>query len=126
MRAIARIAEERIRKAAEEGAFVDLPGAGKPLDLREDAFVPEDLRMAYRMLKNAGCIPPELELQNEIMSLRTLVESIDDDQERLRALRVMNRKILELNLMRPARPVNLDAFPAYEQALFERLYKKKA
>nr|NIT03118.1 DUF1992 domain-containing protein [Candidatus Latescibacterota bacterium] len=52
MRAISRIAEERIRRAIEEGHFDNLENAGKPLDLEDDIWVPEDLRIAYRVLKN--------------------------------------------------------------------------
>jgi len=58
---IERLAEERIKQAQEEGAFDALPGRGRPLDLEDDAHVPEDLRLAWRVLKNAGCLPPELE-----------------------------------------------------------------
>ena len=54
------IAERRIQEAIERGEFDDLPGKGKPLHLGEDdRSVPEELRMAYRMLKNAGLLPPE-------------------------------------------------------------------
>ncbi|MBL8385205.1 MAG: DUF1992 domain-containing protein [Burkholderiales bacterium] len=56
-----RIAEERIGRAAAAGAFDDLPGAGRPLDLGDDLLVPPEVRMANRILKNAGCVPPELE-----------------------------------------------------------------
>ena len=60
-----KIIEERIRKAQLDGAFDDLPGAGKPLP-PEDMNIPEDIRLAYKILKNADCIPPELELRKEI------------------------------------------------------------
>ena len=38
-------------QAVSRGEFDDLPGAGRPLDLDHDPLVPEDLRLAYRMLK---------------------------------------------------------------------------
>ena len=50
---IERLAEERIKQAQDEGAFDALPGRGRPLALDDDAHVPEDLRMAWRVLKNA-------------------------------------------------------------------------
>jgi len=40
------------------GDFDGLPGAGRPLVLDDDPLVPEDLRLAYRILKNAGFVPP--------------------------------------------------------------------
>lgn len=116
MRVFEKIAEERIRKAMEEGAFEGLPGTGRPLTLEDDRWVPEDLRMAYRVLKNAGCLPPELELRKEIMGLRELMETIDDDRERLCRLRELNYKILRLGMMRE-RPMSLEC----EERILERL-----
>jgi hypothetical protein len=61
MLALEWIAERRIAEAVSQKAFDDLPGAGRPLDLDDDALVPEDLRMAHRVLKNAGLVPREVE-----------------------------------------------------------------
>ena len=80
------IIESKIAEAQRAGAFDDLPGAGKPLDLTEDKLVPEDLRMAYRILKNAGFVPAEIEERNEAASLRKLVAATADTPERRRAL----------------------------------------
>lgn len=54
------IAERKIAEAIANGELDDLPGAGKPLELDDDALIPEDLRMAYRILKNAGYAPEEI------------------------------------------------------------------
>jgi Domain of unknown function (DUF1992) len=64
-----RIAEARIREAIEQGVFENLPGAGKPLNLEEYFNTPEDLRMAFSILKNANCAPPEVELLKEVSRL---------------------------------------------------------
>ena len=56
-----KIVEQRIREAQEKGEFDDLAGHGKPLALEDDRHIPEDLRLAYKILKNAGCLPPEVE-----------------------------------------------------------------
>ncbi len=61
MLALELIAERKIAEAVERGDFDDLPGRGRPLAIEEDPLVPEDLRMAYRILKNAGYVPAELE-----------------------------------------------------------------
>ena len=54
------LAERRIEEAIARGEFDDLPGAGRPLDLDdEDPLLPEELRLAYPILKNAGCLPAE-------------------------------------------------------------------
>jgi hypothetical protein len=55
------IAERKIAEAIARGELDDLPGAGRPLDLDDDAMIPEELRLAHRILKNAGYVPPELE-----------------------------------------------------------------
>jgi hypothetical protein len=102
--AFARIAEERILRAMQEGAFEGLEAAGRPLDLEDDAFVPEDLRVCYHILKNAGFTPPEVELRGEIMNLRDLINTLDEGDERLSKLRELNRKLLCYELSTGRRP----------------------
>ena len=74
------IAEKKIADAIARGELSDLPGEGKPLELDDDANVPDDLRVAYRILKNAGFVPPEVESLREIGDLERLVEekAVDD------------------------------------------------
>jgi DnaJ-like protein len=66
------LVEKKIQEAMACGAFDHLPGAGQPLELGDDALVPEELRVAYRILKNAGFVPPEVETINEIAQLERL------------------------------------------------------
>jgi hypothetical protein len=54
----ATLVEERIRQAQARGAFDDLPGAGRPLALDDDPLVPEELRVAWRLLRGAGLVGP--------------------------------------------------------------------
>ena len=49
----AAISERRIQEAIREGLFDNLEGRGKPLVFEDETWIPEDLRMAYRVLKNA-------------------------------------------------------------------------
>ena len=56
---LTRAAEARINEAVARGEFQELPGAGKPLPGEDLSAVPEELRAAYRVLKNAGYLPPE-------------------------------------------------------------------
>ena len=82
------IAERRIAEALERGELANLPGAGRPLALDDDALVPEDLRAAYRILKNAGYVPPEVEAFTEIAQLESLIHREGGDSaERARAAR---------------------------------------
>jgi len=79
------IVEQRIAQAIAEGALENLPGAGKPLHLDDDRLVPEDLRVAYRILRNAGFIAPEVERRREIADLAELLRHATDDGVRRRA-----------------------------------------
>jgi hypothetical protein len=73
-----RIAESRIREAMEQGQFDNLPGAGQPLNLEDYFSTPEDLRMAYSILRNANCAPAEVELLNEVSRLERAVAETTD------------------------------------------------
>lgn len=58
--------EAIIRKAMEEGAFEELKGKGKPLNLGENPLVEPEWRMAYSLLQNEGFVLPWMEKRNEI------------------------------------------------------------
>ncbi len=60
------LVEQRIQEGIEQGLFENLAGAGKPLNLDEDAFVPEDMRMAFRLLRSNGLAPLWVQLNKEI------------------------------------------------------------
>ncbi len=66
MKAIEWIAEQRILEAIEQGKLDDLPGKGKPVELDQDWHLPPEVRLAYRILRNAGFVPPVLSLRKEI------------------------------------------------------------
>ena len=85
MEAFERLAEQRILEAMEQGEFDNLPGAGKPLILNDYPFVPDELWMAHKILRNAGCLPPEVEERKEISRLEELLAGLQDDAERTQA-----------------------------------------
>jgi hypothetical protein len=120
MNIFSKIAEQRIREAIENGEFAHLENMGRPINFEDETWIPEDLRPAYRVLKNSGCIPPELELRKEILSLRELINTLDDDKVRLRKIRELNFKLMKLGEMRK-RPLNLDRYPEYENKICERM-----
>jgi hypothetical protein len=99
-----QIAERKIAEAIARGELDDLPGAGRPLDLDEDSHVPQDLRAAYRILKNAGYVPPEVQTLNRIAQLERLVNDAPQD-ERLRVLK-------KIALLRTAAESRADRRPA--------------
>jgi hypothetical protein len=95
-----KIVEERIRRAFEKGEFDELSGAGEPLALEDDSNVPEELRLAYKILKNADCLPPEIELRKEIERAEDLLAAMPDTAEKYRALKKLNFLILKVNALR--------------------------
>lgn len=117
--------ERRIDEARRHGAFDDLPGAGKPLDLDDDRLVPEELRVAHRILKNAGFVPPEVEALRDLDSmLRGAVDAADDSPESRRA----GRKLLALAMALETRGAALTtgAGLEYRRALLERFDRESA
>ena len=80
------LVERRIQAAIANGELDNLPGAGKPLALDDDALVPAELRVAHRILKNAGFVPPEAALRGEIAGVQALLRHASDDASRRRAL----------------------------------------
>ncbi len=95
-----KIVEARIQAAQKEGEFDNLPGHGEPLNLEEDGTVSEDLRLAYKILKNADCLPPELELRNEIKKTEDLLQNMPDAAEEYRLIKKLNYLIMKLNSTR--------------------------
>lgn len=100
-----RIVEERIREAQEKGEFDNLPGRGQPLELEDDSRVPEDLRLAYKILKNAECLPPELHLKKEIRQMEDLLGQVSDEKEKYRLIKKINFMVLKLNMMGKRSPL---------------------
>src|SRR5690349_3707956 len=100
---IAWIAEQRIREAMDRGFFDHLAYRGRPLRLEEDEGTPPDPRMVFKILKDAGCLPPEVELRREIASLSELLDAAVEPEERARVRRELNDRRLRLELLRRRR-----------------------
>ncbi len=115
-----KIAERRILEAIREGAFDDLPGAGQPLELENDSHVPEDLRVAYKILKNAGFVPEEVALRKEIVQAEDLLAGMEDTKAKYRQLKKLNFLIMKLNMLRTTH-TGMEKTQRYEKKLVERL-----
>lgn len=118
MTMIDHIAETRILEAQERGDFDDLPGAGQPLALEDEPLVSEELRVAYRILKNAGCLPPELETRREIHDVRQLLAAASG-AERSRAVQRLQVLLMRLSFQRGTE-VSLETEDAYRERVHER------
>ena len=91
--------EAIIREAQERGDFDNLKGKGKPLDLEAYFETPEDLRLAYSALKNAGMVSAEVELLQEIAALKERLASTHEESQRSRVKKLIHDKQLQLNIM---------------------------
>lgn len=84
--------EEVIRNAIERGEFGNLKGKGKPLDLNDYFNTPEDIRLGYALLKNAGYIPDEVQLLNQISEIKRKIPE-EKNESKLRELRKQLRDV---------------------------------
>ncbi len=121
--AFEKIAEKKIREAMDNGEFDDLPGKGKPLDLEDDRHIPQDIRLAHKILKNANCLPPELEMRKEILSIEELLDGVRDTKEKYRQIKKLNYLIMKLNITRRS-ALNLEKNQVYYDRLVEKMGKK--
>ena len=91
--------EAIIKEAMQRGEFDNLPGAGKPIDLTAYFDTPEDVRMAHTILKNAGLVPREVELLQEIAELKQILAALRDEKKKANIQKQLQQKQLEFSLM---------------------------
>lgn len=111
------VAEERIQEAIRRGDFDHLPGAGRPLALDDDLLVPAEVRIAYRILKNSGHVPPEILQRREITELEAALPRLEN-AERIRALQKLQLLRTRLGAQR-SRTLHLNSY--YERKIMEKL-----
>jgi DnaJ-like protein len=97
-----RIVEAMIKEAMERGEFDNLPGKGKPIDLTEYFELPQDVRLAHSMLKNAGMTSREVDLLKEIAELRQLHGALLDEKKKKEIEQKIQQKQVEFSLMMEA------------------------
>jgi hypothetical protein len=105
-----------IRSALESGAFDDLPGAGKPLNLAHNPHTPRQWQLAFHILENAGYRPAWIEQRAAIeaaladarAACKRSLEHADGEAEKQAAiegfqaqLEAINKQIDRLNLAVP-------------------------
>ena len=115
-----KLVEQRILEAQKKGAFEDLPGRGKPIDLSDGNVVREDLRLAYKMLKNADFLPPEIDLKKEIQQTEELLAGMDDTAEKYRTLKKLNFMIMKFNTLRDS-AIEFEVPQKYSEKLVDQL-----
>ena len=119
-----RIVEERIRRAQQKGQFENLEGTGNPLQFEDDNHVADELRLAYKILKNADCLPPEIELKKEIARTEDLLNGMEDTAEKYHALKKLNFLIMKLNSIANM-PIEFEVPQKYSGKLVKQLEASK-
>ena len=122
--AIRLIAERRINEAIRKGQL-DVEGwRNKPLPMANDYLVPEELRMAHKILKNAGYLPPEIETKKEIQQIEDLLASCEDECTRVKQIKKLNYLVMKLSAMK-GDTVNIESQEEYYRQVVERITVKK-
>ena len=115
-----KIAERRIEQAMANGEFDNLSCKNKPLQLNDMDMVPEELRLSYKILKNAGILPEEIELKKNIYNLRDLLNACADEDERKKLKATITEKQLRYNMLMESKGVKtVDLF--YQDKIMEKL-----
>ncbi|MEK6411017.1 MAG: DUF1992 domain-containing protein [Acidobacteriota bacterium] len=96
---IEKFVEEQVRRAIEAGEFDNLPGKGKPIDLKAYFETPEDLRMAYSILKSNNFVPEEVEMLKDIEALKKRLEASSDEAQKSRLKKEITEKTYAVNLL---------------------------
>ena len=91
--------DEQIRKAIEAGEFDKLSGKGKPIDLSAYFETPEELRMAYSMLKSNNFVPEEVEILKDINELKKRLSVCSDENEKSKINKELNDKNYAFNML---------------------------
>ena len=96
---IEKFVEEQVRRAIAAGEFDNLAGKGKPIDLKAYFDTPEDLRMAYSVLKGNNFVPEEVEMLKEIDGIKKHLESCQDEEQRKRLKKEVTDRTLVFNML---------------------------
>jgi len=117
---LARIAEKKIQEAMKTRDFTSSKWKNKPLPLENDTNIPADLKMAYKILKNSGYLPPEIEEKKEVQRLEELIATTEDEHERLRQMKKLNVLLLKIDAKRTT-PANIAHQDDYYRKVVERI-----
>ncbi len=117
---LAKVAEQKIRAAIARGELDNLSLQGQPILQEDDSLVPEELRMGYKILKNAGILPEELQLKQELLKLQDLLDSCREQDLRLQLKQKLSTKQLAYDLLMEKRRPSA-AHPQYLRQIKRKL-----
>lgn len=117
------VSEDRIKRAYKDGEFDNLPGYGKPLNLEDLSAVPQELRMAYQLMKNSGFSPEVNKLRQEVMTIEDLIRTCENPDEKEKLTQQLGQKLLKYNKIMSSRGSNTNSavFKNYERKIQNKL-----
>jgi hypothetical protein len=89
--------EAQIRVAREQGAFDNLPGAGKPLPSIGDDYDPDWWVKQLVKREEVSVLPPSLELLRKVEKELAAIEKLDDEATVRRRVGALNAEIAKVN-----------------------------
>jgi hypothetical protein len=89
--------EAQIRVAREDGAFDNLPGAGKPLPGLGEEYDPDWWVKQFVKREQISVLPPSLELLRKVEKELAAIEKLDDEATVRRRLAALNVEIAKAN-----------------------------
>ncbi|PID72139.1 MAG: molecular chaperone DnaJ [Desulfobulbus propionicus] len=119
--AIHFIAERRIEQAMAEGTLADLSSwKNKPLPKDDMQHVPADLRMGYKILKNAGYVPEEVGIRKEIKRTEDLLAACTDEKRKYKQLKKLEYLKFKLEV-RMGKTLQLDDRSEYNDKVVDAM-----
>lgn len=100
MNSIAFIAEQKIQEAIKNGDLNIERWKNRPLPMEDDRLIPDDLKMAYKILKNSGYLPPEIEERKEVKRLEELIAATEDEHVRLKQMKKLSVLLMKIDARR--------------------------
>ena len=122
--AIRLIAERKISEAIRKGQLDTKGWSNRRLPMTNDSLVPEELRMAHKILKNAGYLPPEIETKKEIQKIEDLLVSCEDECTRMKQIKKLNYLVMKLSSMK-GDTLNIENQEEYYRQVVERIIVNK-
>ena len=124
MNILAYLAEQKISQAIAQGDLNSPKWKNKALPMEDECWVPDDLKMAYKILKNAGYVPAEVETRKEIHKLEQLIATTEDEHLRLKQMQKLNVLLMKIESAQGSQ-LNVANQDSYYQKIVESIHVNK-
>jgi hypothetical protein len=117
------LSEDKIKQAIKDGEFKELPGMGKSLELEDLSHIPPELRISYKILKNANMMDEDIELKKAIHTLEQLIAQCPDEMEKEKLQVQLNEKAFQLDkVLKKRNTFSSRASAFYKDQIFSKWF----